>query len=256
MRGRSSPPQNAIARAPATTVTRRPATSRSPRSGSRAAKRRWAVSPRESENATRTSAITSNSARRTSSTGTVCGSPRPSPSTPSSSTSWWKRTASRTKTSDNRNAVEPNAATANSARRKRPASVLVTLGKPPEPRAPLWVQPAHMASEVRQREIAEVLHHGRDLRLGPPLEVVLARERRRVDVQPPRAPAHEHALAVQPRHHGQQRRVRARLLAAAVEGLLHVADGRLATRPDLVHDLALQLVQRRWRGVAHAEIVL
>src|SRR3954469_13655475 len=257
MRGRSSPAQNAIARADPTTHTLRPASSRSARTGSRAMKRRCLRIPLTSRNATRATSTTSKIASATSSTRTGRTSPVQSPVTPSRSTSWWKRIASITQMSDSRNAVEPNAPTANSARRRRPASG--TAGQPPEALEALGVEPIHVAGrggrrgepihvagEVREREIAEVLHQRRDLGLRARREVVLARERGRVDVEPPGAAPDEQALAVEPRHDGQQCRVRACLLVALVERFLDVADGGLPACPDLLHDLALELVQGRW----------
>src|SRR5436190_17530815 len=97
---------------------------------------------------------------------------------------------SSTKTSASRNAVAPNAATANSARRKS----LVITGEPAQRLQPLRVELPDVAREVRQREIAEVLDERRDLGLGAGLEVLLARQRGRVDIQAPGATAHEHAL--------------------------------------------------------------
>src|SRR3954471_2344300 len=249
MRGRSSPAQNAIARADPTTHTLRPASSRSARTGSRAMKRRCLRIPLTSRNATRATSTKSKIASATSSTRTGRTSPVQRPVTPSRSTSWWKRIASITQMSDSRNAVEPNAPTANSARRRRPASG--TAGQPPEALETLGVEPIHVAGEVREREIAEVLHERRDLGLRACREVVLARERGRVDVEPPGAAPDEQALAVEPRHDGQQRRVRARLLVALVERFLDVADGGLPACPDLLHDLALELVQGRWTRQRH-----
>src|SRR4051794_4479366 len=117
---------------------------------------------------------------------------------------------SSTNTSASMNAVTPNAATANSARRKS----LLIAGQPAQRLQPLGIELPDVACEVCQREIAEVLDERRDLGLGAGLEVLLARERGRVDVEAAGAPAHEHALRVEPGHHGEQRRVRAHLASA------------------------------------------
>src|SRR3954452_2537783 len=98
----------------------------------------------------------------------------------STSTSWWKRTASSTKISASRNAVAPNAPTANSARRR--PRVSITARQPAQGLQPLRVEPADVAREVGEREVAEILDQRRDLGLGARPQVVLARERRGVDV--------------------------------------------------------------------------
>src|SRR3954466_3516252 len=126
-------------------------------------KRNCARTPRASKNVTREISTTSKIASTRSSTRNGRMSPVQNPVTPSTRTSWWKRIASSNHTSESRNAVEPNAPTANSARRRRLASG--TAGQPPEALAALGVEPIHVAGEVREREIAEVLHQGRDLGL-------------------------------------------------------------------------------------------
>ena len=108
-----------------------------------------------------------------------------------------------------------------------------------------------MTGEVREREIAEVRDQRLDLGLGAGLQVRVARDRRRVDVEPAGAAPDEQALRIEPRHHGQQRRIGADLAAARVERLLDLAHGRLRTRPELFHDFGFQRVEHGWAGNIH-----
>ena len=215
-------------------ATCRPAISRRSRtaSGSRSGEARTPARDRTRGPGQREQSKSSSAISRTPWTWT---SPRGRPSNAPSSTSRWKRMASSTKISASRNAVTPNAATANSARR-RSFTARPTGGASPAARgrACRCGGRSARAQSPKSATSASTSASARACRYG------VARDRRRVDVEPAGAPPDEQALRVEPRHHGQQRRVRADLAAARIQRLLDVAHGRLRTRPRVPPSLGFQ----------------
>src|SRR5690349_1991857 len=103
--------------------------------------------------------------------------------------------------------------------------------------ASVGVELRHLAGEVAERHLPVLLDERVDARLSSQVGVVLLAIRRPVEIGLALAAPVQKALAVEPRHDGHVRRVRARLLRAAVEGVHDRAHGRLVVLlPDLLHD--------------------
>src|SRR5699024_4252779 len=120
----------------------------------------------------------------------------------------WKRSASTATTSIVSRTVAPSAHTASSSRTSWPRSV--TLGAAPQRALAGRVELGEAAGELGQRDITVGLHQRVDLDLRADPHVLLAVHGGHIDVLLALTPARHEALAVQPRHHREDRRVRAR----------------------------------------------
>src|SRR5580700_2672229 len=110
------------------------------------------------------------------------------------------------------------------------------------------IQLRHLLGEVAEGDVAVLVDEALDLGLRPQSHVLVALVGRGVVVGLALASPAEQALLVKPRHDRHVRRVGAFLARAGVERLHHRAHGGLATGPQLLHHLGLELVQRRWGG--------
>src|ERR1700740_2223641 len=109
----------------------------------------------------------------------------------------------------------------------------------------LGVKLIHLLRELRERHVAELPHQSFHLGLRAQRAIFVPAEGGAVEVGLALASPAQQALAVEPRHHGHIGGVRARLLRAAVQTLHQLAHAELLVAPGLVHDLGLELVQRR-----------
>src|SRR4051812_38005339 len=123
-------------------------------------------------------------------------------------------------------------------------------GESLEGTAAVGVEVGHLAGKVTERDVAELVDQGGDLRLGTPVDVLLARQRRAVDVGLALTAADKQAFAVEPSHHRHEGGVRPRLLGLGVDVLHHFPDRGLPAGPDGLHDLFLGFVEWWWEAVA------
>src|ERR1700733_3323691 len=114
--------------------------------------------------------------------------------------------------------------------------------------APRGVEPRHLLGEMAERDVAVLVDEALDLSLRAESHVLVALVGRGVVVGLALAAATQHPLLVQPRHDRHVRRVRTFVARARVERLHHRTDRRLASGPQLLHHLGLELVERRRRG--------
>src|SRR5688572_8388190 len=98
----------------------------------------------------------------------------------SGSTAAWCRAASAATTA--RTATAHSASTSSASARRRSS---VIARQPPDLLAALRVEPRHRPREVRERDVAVLLHERADLGLGPRLRVLLVAQGRHVDVTAP-----------------------------------------------------------------------
>src|SRR3954447_9084601 len=111
--------------------------------------------------------------------------------------------------------------------------------------AAVGIEPGHLPGEVPERDVAELVHERRDLGPGAQVGVLVTAQRGPVEVRLALPAAGEQPLAVQARHHRHERRVRPILPGPGVQGVHHLPDRGLPASPDDLHDLGLDLVERR-----------
>src|SRR5215208_6075140 len=239
MRGWSSPPQNAAAREPWTTVTLRPSTSIS----------RSTLSARRSATCRRASRMARPAA--TPRYSVPAQAPSASTSVSTCAASPWKRTASWTTIASATAPARRSRTVAVSSRRTLRAGS-GTFAQPPQLRSPLGIQALDPLREVRERDVAVGGQQRLDVVGRARLQVLVAREGRHVAVATALPVALQHPLVAQPGEHGHDRRVRALLVGAGVERVADLVHGAAAAAPHLLHDLALEIRQRGRNWPGHA----
>src|ERR1700733_12054677 len=111
--------------------------------------------------------------------------------------------------------------------------------------APRRIQAGHLLCKVAERHVSVLSDEVLDLRARPHRKVLLPAQARCVEVGLSLATPRKQALLVKPRHDRHVRRIRALVTGRLVEGVHHRPHRSLPGSPQLLHDLRLELVQRR-----------
>src|ERR1700733_3261964 len=101
------------------------------------------------------------------------------------------------------------------------------------------VQLSHLACDVRERHLAELVDHGFNREKGAQLGVLISRIDGPVEIRLAFTSSLQQPFAVQPRHDRHVGRVGAVFGSVAVQRLHHLTDRHLLTAPYLFHHLLL-----------------